>query len=149
MLTHVSNMGSQCYIQGPLFSLWVSQVSAHGPLTRYVTLRVAHAPGMPGTFPRHRLQMKPLISDPGMHHGTCVTHVPWCMSGSQIRGGGENVPGIPGACATLNFMYLARGPMLVKWGPNVISRARYFLCGWANSQPMSKDVTYVAPSLIG
>ena len=110
MLTHVSKMGSQCYIQGPLFSLWVSQVSAHGPLTRYVTLRVAHAPGMPGTFPRHRLQMKPLISDPGMHHGTCVTHVPWCMSGSQIRGGGENVPGIPGACATLNFMYLARGP---------------------------------------
>ena len=23
-------------------------------------------------------------SDPGMHHGTCVTHVPWCMSGSLI-----------------------------------------------------------------
>ena len=22
----------------------------HGPLTRYVTLRVAHAPGMPGRF---------------------------------------------------------------------------------------------------
>ena len=27
-------------------------------------------------FPRHRLQRKPLTSDPGMHHGTCVTHVP-------------------------------------------------------------------------
>ena len=25
-------------------------------------------------------------------------------------GGGENVPGIPGACATRNFVYLARGP---------------------------------------
>ena len=24
-------------------------------------------------FPRHRLQMKPLVNDPGMHHGTCVT----------------------------------------------------------------------------
>ena len=24
-------------------------------------------------FPRHRLQMKPLVSDPGMHHGRCVT----------------------------------------------------------------------------
>ena len=23
----------------------------------------------------------PLVSDPDMHHGTCVTHVPWCMSG--------------------------------------------------------------------
>ena len=50
-------------------------------------------------FPRHRLQRKLLVSDPGMHHGTCVTHVPWCMSGSLTRGGGENVPGIPGACA--------------------------------------------------
>ena len=34
-----------------------------------------------------------------MHHGTCVTHVPWCMSGSLTYGDGENVPGIPGACA--------------------------------------------------
>ena len=32
-------------------------------------------------FPCHRFQRKPLVSDPGMHHGTCVTHVPWCMSG--------------------------------------------------------------------
>ena len=50
-------------------------------------------------FSRHRLQRKPLVSDPGMHHGTCVTHVPWCMSGSLFSGGGGNVPGIPGACA--------------------------------------------------
>ena len=34
-----------------------------------------------------------------MHHGTCVTHVPWCMSGSLACGDGENVPGIPGAYA--------------------------------------------------
>ena len=61
-------------------------------------------------FPRHWFQRKLLVSDPGMHHGTCVTHVPWCMSGSLTRGGGENVPGIPGACATSNFAYLARGP---------------------------------------
>ena len=61
-------------------------------------------------FPRHRFQRKPLVSDPGMHHGTCVTHVPWCMSGSLTCGDGENVPGIPGACATHNFTYLARGP---------------------------------------
>ena len=64
-------------------------------------------------FPCHRLQRKPLVSDPDMHHGTCVTHVPWCMSGSLTRGGGENVPDIPGACATRNFTYLARGPWFV------------------------------------
>ena len=60
-------------------------------------------------FLRHRLQRKPLVSDPGMHHGTCFTHVPWCMSGSQTRGGGENVPGIPCACTTHNFAYLCVG----------------------------------------
>ena len=47
-------------------------------------------------FPRRRFQRKLLVSDPGMHHGTCVTHVPWCMSGSLTCGDGENVPG---ACA--------------------------------------------------
>ena len=33
-----------------------------------------------------------------MHHGTCVTHVPWCMSGSLTCGDGEKIPNIPGAC---------------------------------------------------
>ena len=50
-------------------------------------------------FPRRRFQRKPLVSDPGMHNGTCVTHVPWCMSESLTCGDGENVPGISGACA--------------------------------------------------
>ena len=49
--------------------------------------------------PRPQFQRKPLVCDPGMHHGTCVTHVPWCMSGSLTCDDGENVPGIPGACA--------------------------------------------------
>ena len=66
-------------------------------------------------FPRGRLQRKLLVSDPDMHHGTCVTHVPWCMSGSLNRGGGENAPGIPGACATHNITYLARGPWQLQW----------------------------------
>ena len=57
----------------------------------------------------------PRNSDPDMHHGTCVTNVPWCMPGSLTSGflwsrWRENVPGIPGACATRNFTYLLRGP---------------------------------------
>ena len=63
-------------------------------------------------FPGHRLQKKLLVNDPGKHHDTCVTHVPWCMSGSLTRDDGENVPGIPGACATCNLTYLARCPLL-------------------------------------
>ena len=64
----------------------------------------------PERFPRHRLQRKPLVSDPGIHHRTCMTHVPWCMSASLTRGGEESAPGPSGACATHNFTYLARCP---------------------------------------
>ena len=64
-----------------------------------------------GRLPRHRLRRKPLVSDPGMHHGTCVTHAPWCMSGSLTLGGVENVPGIPGACTTHSFAYLVNDPL--------------------------------------
>ena len=63
-------------------------------------------------FPRHRIQRKPRVSDPGMHHGTCVTRVSWSMSGLLTRGGGETIPGIPGACANHNFRYPVRGPWL-------------------------------------
>ena len=63
-------------------------------------------------FPRHQLKRKLLVSDPSMHHFTCVTHVPWCMSGSLTRCGGENVPDIPSAFATCNFAYLVRGPWM-------------------------------------
>ena len=44
----------------------------YGPLPRYGKLRVAHAPGMPGTF------------SPPLRFS--VTHVPWCMPGSLTRG---------------------------------------------------------------
>ena len=76
----------------------------HGPFPRHAKLRVAHAPG---TFSRHRLQRKLLVND--LHHSKYVTHEPWCMSGSLTLGGGEKVPGIPGACASRNFPYLIRG----------------------------------------
>ena len=44
-------------------------------------LRVAHAPGMPGTF-----SPPPRVSDSDMHHGTCVTHEAWCIPGSLSSG---------------------------------------------------------------
>ena len=66
-------------------------------------------------FPHHRFQRKPRVSDHGVHHGTCPTHVPWCMSGSLTHGGGENVSG---ACATRNFACLLRGPWRLWCGLN-------------------------------
>ena len=34
---------------------------------------------MPGTF-----SLPPQVSDPNMHHGTCMTHVSWCMPGCCV-----------------------------------------------------------------
>ena len=39
----------------------------NGPLARYVKLRLARAPGMPGTF-----SPPPRVSGPDMHQGTCM-----------------------------------------------------------------------------
>ena len=61
-------------------------------------------------FPRRRLQRKPLVSDPGMHHGTCVTHVSWCMSGSLTHGGEETFPAFP-AHAHPQFYVSGKRPM--------------------------------------
>ena len=63
------------------FRFVVGRDTFHGPLIRYVKLRVAHASGMPGTF-----FPSPRVRDPDMHHGTCVMHVPWCMPGSLTSG---------------------------------------------------------------
>ena len=55
-------------------------------LTQWASYKIrkiagAHAPGTPGMF-----SPPPRASDPDMHHGTCVTHVPWCMPGSLTSG---------------------------------------------------------------
>ena len=67
--------------------------------------------------PRRRLQRKPLVSDPGMHHGTCVTHVPWCMSGSFNCGDGETFPAFP-AHAHPQICVSGKRPM---WGTELRS----------------------------
>ena len=103
-----------------------TMIFCHGPLARYVKWWFAHASGMPGTFPLHRLKRKPPVSDPGMHHGTCVTHVPWCMSGSLNRGGGKHNTDIPSASASGYFTYLARGPSARLF-------KELFVCWWCSS----------------
>ena len=81
-----------------------SSTETHGPLARYVKLRVAHAPGMPGMF-----FPPPRVIDPDMHHGTCIT-LGSLTSGFLWSRWREKFPGIPSACATRNYTYLIRGP---------------------------------------
>ena len=79
-----------------------SDFEQHGPLTRNVKLWAAHAPGMPWTF-----SPPPQISDPDMHHGTYVKHIRDRLLAVFFEvDGGENVPGILGACSIRNFTYL-------------------------------------------
>ena len=66
-------------------------------------------------FPRHR----------GLAIPTCITVRAWrtcrdayrdrLTSGFLWSRRWENVPGIPGACATRNFTYLARGPLQINY----------------------------------
>ena len=70
---------------------------------------------------RERFQRKLLVSDPGMHHDTCVTHVPWCMSGSLTCGEGENVPGIPSACAPAILRIWQEAHYVRQWWPSSLT----------------------------
>ena len=69
------SLQSHCIGSGAIMRL------PHGPFARNLNLRVAHATGMPWTF-----SPPPRVNDLDIHHGTCVTHVPWCMPGSLTSG---------------------------------------------------------------
>ena len=82
-------------------------------LKEHLQLWVAHAQGMPGTC-----SLPARVSAP-----TCITARASCTWRDAWRdrklavsfevGGKENVPCIPGACATRKFTYLVRGPWFV------------------------------------
>ena len=95
-----------CILSRKSIRCWLQEkCDLHGPLTRYVNYVLRMHRECWGRFPRHWSQRK------RFRHASW--HVPWCMSVSLTCGGGESVPGIPGACATLNFKYLVRGPCII------------------------------------
>ena len=62
-ITSLLRVSLMCLITSPWFAWLYLRL---GPFTRYSKLQVAHAPGMPRTFPP-----PPLVNDTGLHHGTC------------------------------------------------------------------------------
>ena len=80
-------------------------------------------------FPRHG----------GLAIPTCIRAPAWrtcpdvCwdryLAVSFAVGGGENIPVIPGACATRNFTYLVRGP----WGKPHVQHCQYVSPTYQNS----------------
>ena len=74
-------------------------------------------------FPSHRPKRKPLTSDPGIHHGTCVT---WCMSGSLTRDGGETFPAF----------WCMRNPQFYVSGKKPMTLLFYCIMSWFQSQTL-------------
>ena len=86
---------------------WPTSVSSYGPLTRYVTLRVAHAPGMPGTFsPTADVKGNRKLEIPARAsrtcHDACRDRLPASLRGKRSRHSRR--------MRTHSFTYLARGP---------------------------------------
>ena len=84
-------------------------------------------------FPTTDLKESARVSDPGMHHGTCVMHVPWCMSGSLTSGGGKNVPGSSRRMRNPQFYVSGKRPMsyLAIWWHWII---------WAKAHKLYSDI---------
>ena len=105
--------------KGPVMRKSVSDVYTvasycvqNGSLTRYAKLRVAHAPGI-----SEALSPPPILNETAswqsrhesrhVRRARAVMHVG--IANPRWRG---NVPGIRGACATRNFAYQGKRPMM-------------------------------------
>ena len=87
-------------------------------------------------FLANHLQRKPVVSDSDMHHGTCVAHVPWCMSGSLTRGGMGKRSRHSRRMHNPQFCVSGKRPMGRGMG-------LFSIYGWAKSQPVRDDVIHV------
>ena len=91
----------------------------------------------------------PRVSDPDLHHGTCVTHVPWCIPGSLTSGflwrrwWGKR-PRLSRRMRNPQFSYLVRGPWadLSRYEPDALSsrRWRQFLAWWPHHHFLDNKV---------
>ena len=72
-------------------------------------------------FSRHWVQRKPLVSIPGRHHGTCATHVPWCMTGLLNPGWSRKHSRHSRRLRSPQFYVSGKRPMEL-WLPCVISQ---------------------------
>ena len=154
-----------------IFTTWASKVFWHdGVLTTLARCDSYHALAM-GLLPDTQiwgLRMRrecqklfstpPRVSDPDIHHGKCVTHVPRCMPGSLTSGfllsRWREKRSRHGACATRNFAYLVRGPftqviltwqvkgfvLLIYYSTNIPEEGGF----WKLSQSLSLHVRFGA-----
>ena len=135
-----------CYID---FACMHSSVynENHGPLVRCSKLLIAHALGIPGTFsPPPRLAIPTCITACASrtYRGACRDRKPAVSFEISL---GENVPGIPSACATRNFAYLVRGPWRFIGHPTSMSTDRVAHLGKNSWWCHAMRILYVSTDL--
>ena len=122
---------------GPTASLLQLRLKQHMGYNPWASCQIrkieacAHAGNFGNSF-CHQLQRKPLVSDPSMHHCTCITHVSWCMPGSLIRGGGKNFPAYLAHVqpAILPIWQEAHCHVNICWHPSIQEAGRYCIPHW-------------------
>ena len=123
-------------------------LTEHGTFVRYVKLQIVYAPGRSGTF-----SSPPRVSDPDVHHGTCVAHVPCWMSGSLTRGllwtqwrGKRSLH--PGVCTTRNFAYLVRRHLVYEIYENICSIYNIYVIYVSPGHSTNYDVRWLVSHTI-
>ena len=99
-------------------------------------------------FPHRWLQRKLLAGDPGMHHGTCVTHVPWCMSRSLTRGVRGKRSRHSWRMRNPQFYVSSRRPMDLIFQVSLKMPKCFCTTGWKHTRIHSKWIGYVSFSTL-
>ena len=88
--------------------------TSNGPLVKYVKLRVRMRRECEPVFPATAGKQSRHASR-HVRHARAVMHAGIVNSRFPLNSAsGENVPGIPGACATRNVTYPVRGPLILE-----------------------------------
>ena len=109
-----------CWLVFMMIIIYLGPLMASYQMTIKLAGSLRMTPGMPGSVSNHQppeFQRKPLISDPGMHHGkrawrtcrdACRDRLP-AVTGKRSRG-------FPAHAHSHNLsVTLARGPLMVHW----------------------------------
>ena len=117
----------------------------HGPLARYVKLRVAHAPRMPGTFSPPPTS-KETASQRSRHASRHVrdARVVMHVGIANPRWRGKRSQSIPGAYTTCNFTYLAKVPWRQERVFGCMTIGFIFLAAKIEYMPPRKQIVMLA-----
>ena len=123
-----------------LYSLWrdywppaLSLLRKKKTASQWASCQIRKIAGCAYTGNAGNVSTPPRFCDPDMHHGMCVTHVPWCIPGSLTNGFPlKSVAGSPRnswRMRNLRFYVSGKRPMItIKTAISLSSECGHFLC---------------------